>query len=63
MPAEWEPQAAVWYSWPHRHRTWPGNFRPIPAKFAEIVATVAYDDTRRPAEPAPAVAPAAVVSR
>lgn len=40
MPAEWEPQTAVWYSWPHRHRTWPGNFRPIPVKFAEIVATV-----------------------
>ena len=40
MPAEWEPQTAVWYSWPHRHRTWPGNFRPIPAKFAEIIAAV-----------------------
>jgi agmatine deiminase len=39
-PAEWEPQAAVWLSWPHRRQTWPGHFRPIPAKFAEIVAHI-----------------------
>ena len=40
MPAEWEPQAAVWLSWPHKRASWPGHFRPIPYKFAEIVATV-----------------------
>jgi len=40
MPAEWEPQAAVWLSWPHNRKTWPGHFRPIPAKFAEIVAAI-----------------------
>jgi agmatine deiminase len=40
MPAEWEPQAAVWLSWPHRRSTWPGAFRPIPAKFAEIAAVI-----------------------
>ncbi len=40
MPAEWEPQAAVWLSWPHNLKTWPGHFRPIPAKFAEIVAVI-----------------------
>jgi agmatine deiminase len=40
MPAEWEPQAAVWLSWPHNRRTWPGHFRPIPAKFAEIAAAI-----------------------
>jgi hypothetical protein len=32
MPAEWEPQEAVWLSWPHNRETWPGNFRPIPAQ-------------------------------
>lgn len=40
MPAEWEPQAAVWLSWPHNRRTWPGQFRPIPGVFANIVAQI-----------------------
>jgi agmatine deiminase len=40
MPAEWEPQTAVWFSWPHNRATWPGQFRPIPGVFAGIVAQV-----------------------
>ncbi len=40
LPAEWEPQAAVWLSWPHRRATWPGGFPPIPKKFAEIAALI-----------------------
>src|SRR4051812_11166926 len=40
MPAEWEPQAAVWLSWPHNLATWPGQFRPIPGVFAKIVAQI-----------------------
>ena len=40
MPAEWEPQEAVWLSWPHNRRTWPGSFRPIPAVFAGVVALI-----------------------
>ena len=40
MPAEWEPQEAVWLSWPHKRTTWPGHFRPIPARFAELVALI-----------------------
>ncbi len=40
MPAEWERQEAIWLSWPHRLRTWPGGFRPIPAVFARVVAHV-----------------------
>ena len=47
MPAEWEPQSAVWLSWPHNRKTWPGHFRPIPAKFAEIVATISrFEEVR-----------------
>ena len=47
MPAEWEPQSAVWLSWPHNRRTWPGQFRPIPAKFAEIVAAISrFEEVR-----------------
>lgn len=40
MPAEWEPQEAVWLSWPHKRASWPGFFRTIPAKFAEIAAEI-----------------------
>ena len=47
MPAEWEPQAAVWLSWPHRRATWPGHYRPIPGKFAEIVAQLSRFETVR----------------
>jgi agmatine deiminase len=47
MPAEWEPQEAVWFSWPHNLKTWPGYFRPIPAKFAEIVAHISrFEEVR-----------------
>ncbi|MSU70105.1 MAG: agmatine deiminase family protein [Opitutaceae bacterium] len=47
MPAEWEPQAAVWFSWPHNRETWPGHFRPIPAKFAEIIAHISrFEEVR-----------------
>jgi len=47
MPAEWEPQSAVWLSWPHKLKTWPGYFRPIPPKFAEIVAHISrFEEVR-----------------
>lgn len=47
MPAEWEPQEAIWLSWPHRRKTWPGGYRPIPAKFAEIAAVISrYEKVR-----------------
>ena len=53
MPAEWERQTAVWLSWPHRKSTWPGHFRPIPRKFAEIVAAISRcEDVRINAEAA-----------
>jgi len=40
MPAEWEPHAATWLSWPHELSDWPGKFSPIPWAFAEIVRTL-----------------------
>jgi len=47
MPAEWEPQEAVWLSWPHNRATWPGQFRPVPAQFAAFVAAISrYEDVR-----------------
>ncbi len=41
FPAEWEPQAATWFSWPHNKETWPGKFEPIPDVFTNIVKTLA----------------------
>ncbi len=40
-PAEWEPQAAVWLSWPRNPNTWPGKFEPVPAEFANFARTIA----------------------
>lgn len=47
MPAEWEPQAAIWLSWPHNYATWPGQFRPIPYAYAEIVKQISrFEEVR-----------------
>jgi len=40
-PAEWEPQASVWLSWPRNPATWPGYFEPVPAEFAQFVRLIA----------------------
>ncbi len=40
-PAEWEPHAATWLSWPHRLATWPGKFSPIPQLYVRLVQTLA----------------------
>ncbi|MHB8952612.1 MAG: agmatine deiminase family protein [Pirellulaceae bacterium] len=40
-PAEWERHAATWIAWPHRERTWPKHFEPIPRCFARIIETLA----------------------
>ncbi len=41
MPAEWEPHAATWLSWPRNPKTWPGKFGPIPAVWEELTRTIA----------------------
>ncbi|MEO7597581.1 MAG: agmatine deiminase family protein, partial [Opitutus sp.] len=47
MPAEWEPQVALWLSWPHNRASWPGQFRPVPAAFAAIVAVISqFEEVR-----------------
>jgi agmatine deiminase len=38
MPPEWAFHKATWLSWPHRLKTWPGKFEPIPAVFVEIAS-------------------------
>jgi len=47
MPAEWEPQEAVWLSWPHNYDSWPGQFRPVPYAFGRFVAQISrFQDVR-----------------
>ncbi len=41
VPAEWEPQAAVWLAWPSNRETWPGRFESIPAFFADWARLIA----------------------
>ena len=40
-PAEWEPHAATWISWPHNRATWPDRFQRVPECFATIIRTLA----------------------
>lgn len=37
MPAEWEPHAATWLSWPHKESSWPGKLAHIPPIWVEMV--------------------------
>lgn len=38
MPAEWEPQTALWLSWPVSLHIWPQKHEAVAEKFAEIAA-------------------------
>jgi agmatine deiminase len=38
MPAEWEPQEAIWLSWPHNEVTWPGGMlSEVERSYTEII--------------------------
>jgi agmatine deiminase len=41
FPAEWEPHAATWLSWPRNRDTWPGKFEPVPAVWAALTRLLA----------------------
>ncbi len=41
VPAEWEPQAAIWLAWPHNRDTWPVHFEAIPKVFADWARVIA----------------------
>lgn len=44
MPAEWEPHAATWLSWPHNRESWPGRFEAIEPVYAQMVAALASSE-------------------
>jgi agmatine deiminase len=38
MPAEWEPQEAIWLAWPHNELTWPGGMlAEVERSYIEII--------------------------
>src|SRR5512147_1069518 len=37
MPAEFEPHAATWLSWPHKEASWPGKLDRVPPLWVEMV--------------------------
>jgi len=41
MPAEWESQSAIWFSWPHNVETWPENLDSAQEEFFKLVKSVA----------------------
>jgi agmatine deiminase len=47
LPAEWEPHAATWLTWPHNASDWPGKFEVIPWVYGEMVRKIAEGETVR----------------
>lgn len=47
MPAEWEPQEAVWFAWPVRRDLWPGAAEKARARLAALYAAAARFQTVR----------------
>lgn len=41
MPAEWEPHAATWMTWPADDELWFGHLEAVRGEFAELVTTIA----------------------
>ena len=41
LPAEWEPQSAIWLSWPHNEETWPENLDRARQEFVLLVDAIA----------------------
>ena len=40
MPAEWEPQEAVWLCWPHNKETWAKILPEVEETYAEFVKAI-----------------------
>lgn len=40
-PAEWEPQDAVWISWPHREDLWQGGLQELMGSYVQLAAAIA----------------------
>lgn len=47
MPAEWEPQRAVWLAWSDIPELWPGNFPGVEQTYARLLAELTQSETVR----------------
>ena len=47
MPAEWEPHAATWLTWPHCEGDWPGKFAVIPWVYGEMIRKISAGENIR----------------
>jgi agmatine deiminase len=44
-PAEWEPHAGTWFTWPHNPETWPGHLEGAARAFAEMTRALQGRET------------------
>ena len=45
MPAEWEPHAATWLTWPHNQETWPGqDMQSIENVYLQIIRSLEFGE-------------------
>ena len=52
MPAEWEPQEAIWLSWPSHPESWPDKGAVIERQFADIATAISrHEEVRINASP------------
>lgn len=56
LPAEWEPQEAVWFAWPVSDSLWPGCLPEVRTRLAELIALASRYETVRVLCPAAAQA-------
>ena len=47
LPAEWEPHAATWLTWPHNAGDWPGKFEVIPWVYGEMIRKISAGENVR----------------
>lgn len=44
MPAEWEPHAATWLTWPHCEDTWPGRLDEVVPAYIQMIRALANSE-------------------
>jgi len=45
MPAEWQPHAATWLSWPKDPETWPDRVPQVQEIFLQMIETLSPHET------------------